>query len=111
MQIDRSSKSKSIEKLQKQFNVQPLMQQTDFWLSLPRVFHRSSARFELPIDSRELETMSPLEYIQNYVVISSPRKLLYNCIFNKFKIINDEDNTVESFEERKMMGCVGTKLI
>jgi hypothetical protein len=75
---------------------------TDLWLSLPRIFTRSSARFELPLDSRTLESMTPLYYIQNHVSLSSPRKLLYNCIFNKFKM----DSEIESNGERKIRGAV-----
>lgn len=45
--------------------------------------------------------MTPLEYVQNNVVISSPRKLLYNCIFNKFKM-----DDVEVKTERKLIGKV-----
>jgi hypothetical protein len=74
---------------------------TDLWLSLPRIFTRSSARFELPLDSRTLESMTPLYYIQNHVSLSSPRKLLYNCIFNKFKM----DSEIESNGERKISGA------
>lgn len=40
--------------LQKELNLSPL--NTDLWLSLPRVFTRSSARFELPIDSRSFSS-------------------------------------------------------
>ncbi|XP_008197167.1 uncharacterized protein LOC103314071 isoform X1 [Tribolium castaneum] len=84
-------------KVQNELKLPPV--NTELWLSLPRVFSRSSARFELPLDSRTLETMTPLQYIQNNVSITSPRKLLYNCIFNKFKI--DE---LEATSERKIRG-------
>ncbi|XP_044253371.1 uncharacterized protein LOC123004262 [Tribolium madens] len=84
-------------KIQNELKLPPV--NTELWLSLPRVFTRSSARFELPLDSRTLETMTPLQYIQKNVSITSPRKLLYNCIFNKFKI--DE---LEATSERKIRG-------
>lgn len=90
----------ALTKIQNELKLPPV--NTDLWLSLPRVFTRSSARFELPLDSRTLETMTPLEYIKNNVTISSPRKLLYNCIFNKFKI--DELKA----SERKLRGQVIT---
>ncbi|KAJ3644663.1 hypothetical protein Zmor_022375 [Zophobas morio] len=91
------SHCEALTKVQNELKVPPV--NAGLWLSLPRVFSRSSARFELPLDSRTLETMTPLEYVQNNVVISSPRKLLYNCIFNKFKL-----DDVEVKTERKLIG-------
>lgn len=60
----------------------------DFWILLPRMFTRSSARFELPMNSSSLSRMTPLDYVRDHVSISSERKLLFNCIFNKFKMDN-----------------------
>lgn len=40
--------------LRKELNLPPV--NTDLWLNLPRVFTRSSARFELPMDSRLLSS-------------------------------------------------------
>lgn len=62
---------------------------SDFWILLPRMFSRSSARFELPMNSSSLSRMTPLDYVRDHVSISSERKLLFNCIFNKFKLDND----------------------
>jgi len=62
---------------------------SDFWILLPRMFTRSSARFELPMNSSSLSQMTPLDYVRDHVSISSERKLLFNCIFNKFKLDND----------------------
>ncbi|XP_018566349.1 uncharacterized protein LOC108907241 [Anoplophora glabripennis] len=70
--------------LQKELRVPPV--NADLWISLPRAFSRSSARFELPMDSRSLNTMTPLDYVRENISITSARKLLYNCIFNKFKM-------------------------
>lgn len=96
--------------VQTELNLQPV--NTELWLTLPRLFSRSSARFELPIDSRlltcgsfknfvinllcmfyfELYTylyftaMTPLDYAFQYVYISSPRKILYSCVFDKFRL-------------------------
>lgn len=71
-------------KLQKEMKLPAVS--TEIWLNLPRVFSRSSARFELPLDSRSLETMSTLDYVKNHVSVNSSRKLLYNCVFNKLKM-------------------------
>ncbi|GJQ80920.1 hypothetical protein Trydic_g4737 [Trypoxylus dichotomus] len=72
----------------------------DFWLSLPRIFSRSSARFELPMDSTMLSIMKPMDYIKENISITSSRKLLYNCIFNRHKVEFEE----EEEKERIMSG-------
>ncbi|VEN40941.1 unnamed protein product [Callosobruchus maculatus] len=82
--------------LQKELKVSPV--NVNLWIALPRTFSRSSASFELPMDSRTLDTMSPLEYVKDNVNLSSPRKLLYNCIFSKYKMKLDD----ESCYERKL---------
>ncbi|KAL1490727.1 hypothetical protein ABEB36_013375 [Hypothenemus hampei] len=84
------SKEKNDELLnfQNELNVPKL--NSDFWIALPRTFSRSSARFELPMNSSALPTMSPIEYLKNHVSISSERKLLFSCIFNKFKLETDD---------------------
>ncbi|XP_053658709.1 uncharacterized protein LOC128707778 [Anopheles marshallii] len=51
------------------------------WIDLPRKYSRSSARFELPIDTRKLTRMTPIEYLHDYVVLSDDRKQLYHRIF------------------------------
>ncbi|KAI5697656.1 hypothetical protein M8J75_013737 [Diaphorina citri] len=56
---------------------------SESWLTLPRTFTRRSARFELPLDSRLLTDMTPLEYLEDYVWISPGRRLLYNRVFNR----------------------------
>nr|XP_023027621.1 uncharacterized protein LOC111515637 [Leptinotarsa decemlineata] len=75
--------------LQKQLKVPAL--NSKLWLSLPRSFSRSSVIFGLPMDSRMLSTLTPLEYLKDNVHITSSRKLLYNCIFNQYKIDKDDD--------------------
>ncbi|XP_050296672.1 uncharacterized protein LOC126736387 [Anthonomus grandis grandis] len=72
----------------------------DLWITLPRTFTRLSARFELPLDSRLLSKISPIEYARDHVSISSERKLLFNCIFDKFKMEADLENEYE----RKLSG-------
>lgn len=69
--------------LQKELKVAKL--NSELWISLPRTFTRSSARFELPMSSHSLLTMTPLQYVQEHVKVSSERKLLFNCVFNTFK--------------------------
>ncbi|XP_030761864.1 uncharacterized protein LOC115886732 [Sitophilus oryzae] len=85
--------------LQKELKVPPL--NSEVWISLPRIFTRSSARFELPMDSRSLSTITPLIYAKEHVSITSGRKLLFNCVFNKFKMETDIDDAYE----RKMSGA------
>uniref|UniRef100_A0A182XFR0 Uncharacterized protein n=1 Tax=Anopheles quadriannulatus TaxID=34691 RepID=A0A182XFR0_ANOQN len=51
------------------------------WIDLPRKYSRSSARFELPIDTRKLTRMTPIEYLHDHVVLSNDRKQLYHRIF------------------------------
>lgn len=46
--------------------------------------------------------MTPLDYIRENVSITSTRKLLYNCIFNKFKMDIEDDHEYE----RKLSGEV-----
>ncbi|KAL3273958.1 hypothetical protein HHI36_015381 [Cryptolaemus montrouzieri] len=81
--------------LQEQLNLPPI--NTDLWISIPRVFSRANARFELPPYSGMLQTMTPMEYIKNHVDITNKRKIMYNSIFNKFK-------TSESDRERTILG-------
>ncbi|KAK4873631.1 hypothetical protein RN001_012991 [Aquatica leii] len=64
----------------------------NLWLNTPRMFSRSGARFELPMDSRELSVMTPLEYVTEHVSVSNTRKQLYNYIFNRHKNENDLEN-------------------
>nr|CAI5837116.1 unnamed protein product [Callosobruchus analis] len=63
--------------LQKELKVSPV--NVDLWIALPRTFSRSSASFELPMDSRTLDSkkeykiinlqaMTPLEYVKDNVL-------------------------------------------
>ncbi|GFS15059.1 serine/arginine repetitive matrix protein 1-like [Elysia marginata] len=49
------------------------------------VLSLQSSRFELPMDMKSLEKMSPAEYLRKYCVISSRRKTLYQKIFQKHR--------------------------
>ncbi|CAH0385455.1 unnamed protein product [Bemisia tabaci] len=50
-------------------------------LNLPRTFSRQSARFELPLDTSTLARMTPLEYINQHVIVTRDRRLFYNLVF------------------------------
>nr|CAD7403668.1 unnamed protein product [Timema cristinae] len=89
--------SEEMKKVQKGLRLPPT--NTELWLKLPRSFSRQSARFELPLDSRTLKTMTPMQYIRMHVSISSGRRLLYNRVFNRYKEDLDDDEM-----ERRMLG-------
>lgn len=46
--------NEEMTRLQKELRLPPV--NTELWLSLPRIFYRQSARFELPLDRRELNS-------------------------------------------------------
>lgn len=54
------------------------------WQNLPRKFSRSSARFELPIDIREIAKLQPFNYLSKYVFVNDAKKQLYHRIFVNF---------------------------
>ncbi|XP_022916455.1 uncharacterized protein [Onthophagus taurus] len=87
-----------LKSLQKQLKFPKL--DDDFWLSLPRKFTRSSARFELPPDSRTLSKMTSVEYVRNHVVITSSKKFLYNHILNR----NKTEFDLEDGQPRELQG-------
>ncbi|XP_034943507.1 uncharacterized protein [Chelonus insularis] len=49
----------------------------------PRIFSRQSARFEL-LNSSSLARLTPLDYLEKHVFITSGRKLIFGRTFNKF---------------------------
>uniref|UniRef100_A0A336LZR8 CSON012860 protein n=1 Tax=Culicoides sonorensis TaxID=179676 RepID=A0A336LZR8_CULSO len=51
------------------------------WMELPRKYTRASARFGLPMDTRELSKLTPLQYLSKHVSVLSDRKQLYHRIF------------------------------
>ncbi|KAK0060498.1 hypothetical protein Bpfe_010011 [Biomphalaria pfeifferi] len=44
-----------------------------------------SSRFELPMDMRELENLTPQDYLQKYCVVTPRRKLLYTKTFQEYR--------------------------
>lgn len=46
---------------------------------------KQASRFELPMDMRVLEKMTPLEYLNKYCIVSSRRQMLYDRIYYKNK--------------------------
>ena len=57
------------------------------WLQGPLSLSRQSCRFELPMDMKVLETMSPLQYVSEYCRVNNRRKTLFRHYFVK----NDRD--------------------
>ncbi|XP_046462170.1 uncharacterized protein LOC124208476 isoform X2 [Daphnia pulex] len=53
------------------------------WLYFPRAGNNFGARFELPIDLRKLKTMTPLEYLSQYVVATRCRQRLNDVVFER----------------------------
>ncbi|XP_066995852.2 uncharacterized protein [Anabrus simplex] len=96
----RHPMGEEMKKLKRELSLPPT--NTDLWLSLPRVFSRESVRFELPLDLRKLNTMTPLEYLHNYVSVSSGRKLLYNRVFNRHREEPEDDDDEEEEANRRI---------
>lgn len=57
------------------------------WLQGPHSLSRQSCRFELPMDMRVLEELSPLQYVSQFCRVSGRRKTLFRHYFTK----NDRD--------------------
>lgn len=70
---------------------------TDYekWMHLPRKYTRSSARFELPMDLKELVKLTPFDYLSKYVFLESDVKQLYHRIFVK-NLPKDKTNREEN---------------
>lgn len=77
--------------------------ETDYekWNSVPRKFSRSSARFELPMDLKELVKLTPMDYLSKFVYIEDDKKQLYHRVFVKYlpkdKILGQENDNEEFF--------------
>ncbi|XP_047503294.1 uncharacterized protein LOC125048591 isoform X2 [Pieris napi] len=55
------------------------------WLHIPRVFSRQNAQFQLPIDTNDLETLTPMQYAARFVTIKKSKQLLYLTVLRKFR--------------------------
>ncbi|KAJ0176450.1 hypothetical protein K1T71_007629 [Dendrolimus kikuchii] len=55
------------------------------WLHIPRVFSRQNAQFTLPIDSNDLETLTPMNYAARFVTLKKSKQLLYLTVLRKFR--------------------------
>ncbi|XP_028400854.1 uncharacterized protein LOC114523978 isoform X2 [Dendronephthya gigantea] len=53
------------------------------WLKGRLALSQQNSRFEIPMDVRLLETMTPMEYLTKYCIISKRRKALYKHVFQK----------------------------
>lgn len=53
------------------------------WLSMPRKYTRKSVRFTVPINTYDLESLTPFQYVSQHVWLSDYRKELCRCVFNK----------------------------
>lgn len=87
-----------LKQLRKDLKLSPVNE--ELLINIPRMFSRSSVRFELPMDSREFGGMTPLSYIEEHVIVTSSRKLLYNSIFNRHK----NDNEIDNEHQRLLLG-------
>lgn len=54
------------------------------WLKMPRKYTRNSARFGLPVNTYDLATMTPFQYISKHIWISEHRKQHFRFVFKKF---------------------------
>lgn len=66
------------------------------WLQGRLALSKQTSRFELPMDVKLLEAMTPMEYLTKYCIISTRRKALYKHIFQK--VDKDRDNQI-TFKE------------
>ncbi|XP_076452919.1 uncharacterized protein LOC143288392 isoform X2 [Babylonia areolata] len=55
------------------------------WLSTRMALSKQASRFELPMDMKVLEKITPQDYLKRFCVVTSRRLNLYQKIFNKYK--------------------------
>jgi hypothetical protein len=77
------------------------------WKHLPRRFTRCSARFELPIDIKELAKLKPFKYLSRFVFVNSDKKQLYHRIFIKYLPRNQLNK--EETENEEFLASIGGK--
>ncbi|XP_077995472.1 uncharacterized protein LOC144448958 [Glandiceps talaboti] len=59
------------------------------WLQGRLAFSKQTSRFEIPMDVRVLERMTPVEYLTRYCIISTRRLAFYRRHFNRVDRDND----------------------
>lgn len=91
--------SDAVLKMKAQLN----LTETDYekWMHLPRKFSRVGARFEIPMDLKELFKLKPLNYLSKFVFVEKDVKQLYHRTFVKFlpkeKVAGQENENEEMF--------------
>ncbi|XP_013421806.1 uncharacterized protein LOC106181848 [Lingula anatina] len=55
------------------------------WMSTRMALSKQASRFELPMDMKLLETMSPQDYLREYCKVSSKRTAIYKKFFDKHR--------------------------
>ncbi|GLH01046.1 Uncharacterized protein GBIM_07275 [Gryllus bimaculatus] len=55
-------------------------------LAAPRVASRRSARFQLPLDSRQLLVLTPMQYLAEHVALDAGRKRLCRLVFQRHAV-------------------------
>lgn len=73
------------------------------WLTMPRKFTRCATRFTLPINTQKLSTLTPFEYLSQFVWISDHRKQLYRFVFNKYVV--EYDDAVDNDNDSNNVEC------
>jgi hypothetical protein len=56
---------------------------------------KSICRFELPMDMKLLESMSPPQYLENFCRVNDRRKAFYRRIFEKYKIRSEKEDYID----------------
>lgn len=71
------------------------------WLQGPHSLSRQSCRFELPMDMRVLEQLSPLQYVARFCRVNNRRRTLFRHYFTK----NDRDRD-GNITRRELLGAL-----
>ncbi|CAB3999033.1 FK506-binding 5-like isoform X1 [Paramuricea clavata] len=79
------------------------------WLKGRLALSQQNSRFEIPMDVRLLETMTPMEYLTKYCVISKRRKALYQHVFQK--VDKNRDGIITFTELEKGLKDVHTGIL
>lgn len=56
---------------------------------------KNACRFELPMDMKQLESMTPADYLSKYCRIIDRRKTLYRRVFEKYKLKAEKEDYVD----------------